>query len=295
MKNTRIVNPRKIVQYLLENIQFSIVTRLLDFCKKRIVEVGLTTPSLAGGYTLSGPSVETRKNIGRLKTLIYKYLVKRIPYLALTQGEFLQIVNRDQVQIVLQSPVLTSDFSNIDWELISSSKTISNYSLYMSDSRIKKLAAQELSEHKWAKRYARYLNYIFRKYCVPLSVDHNCSIIFNESLAAEAVNKPSSFLIPFYILTTFNFSFVRWRAINNDIHERIRNEHNQNDSYFADINNWVAEFLIGSRVEDNSESYRFSIEKIFLHLDTIVKSLANISRKAYYETSAYSFRNQDDS
>jgi hypothetical protein len=300
MKNGRIVSSKKIAEHLIGMMERNIYERLLAYCKRRVVEVGLTTLALVGDQDLVSNMPLARKNLARLKTLVYKYLVKRIPYLALAQAELLQMSNRDSVDIVIQSSEMTSDFKHVDWEAVTGTTgargRYSNFWLRGTDQRHRDLAMRSHPSFKWVERYCNYINYLCRKHRAPFGLSPSFEIHFDERMSEELYHKTSKekaeAIIPFTVRVKIKVSFVTWVSNNAETLERIRKGEVENDAFFTG-NDWMAYNLIGQRHVGRDPG--FSAQKIFLHLDKVVNVLSHLTRKAYYETSAYSFRSNPDS
>jgi hypothetical protein len=264
------------------------------------VEVGLTTPGLVDEYDLTSNLNVARKNVGRLKTLIHKYLIKRIPYLALTQGEFFQIASRDNFLIKIQTPTFTDRFDYIDWEILTGAKGkgFSYYDLYSGSASYRVMVAKEHPSMRWVPRYVRYMNYLARKYSVPIFLAEKFDIVFDHKIGSELYDKStkirSTTVIPYSITVDITMAFCTWAPSNVTTYESVMSGQVQDDSYFANPANWVTSSILGLNSNRHS-TYRCSIEKLFLHLDKVVRAIGNISRKAFYETSAYSFRSSGDS
>lgn len=298
MNSTRSFSPRRLAAHILEVLKQTLLSRLLSYCKKRVVEVGLTSGALAGEYPIGTNVNESRKTVGRLKVLMYKYLVKRIPYLALAQTDFLQIANRQSLQVIIESPQMTSDFKYVDWPIIYGRNSMSNYELaYNGSGSIKGLAVKSHPKNKWASRYVRYLNYLCRKYSIPVFVHQISELKFDAQVMAEVSNMNSAnrakAMIPFSMVTSIQFELAAWYSTNESLHAQIRSGEIVNDGFYSDVNNWSYRGIIGGYVnpsDASSPSLRFSVEKLFLHLDKALVTLSTLTRKTYYETSAYSFR-----
>lgn len=303
MKTGRIVSSKKLADYVLSVIEQNIYNRLLDYCKRRVVEVGLTTLALVGDQDLISNLPLARKNLARLKTLVYKYLVKRIPYLALATNELLQMGGRESVEICLQTSQMTSDFKYVDWEVVTGTTNMkkghfSNYWLISSSSSYLELAAKKYPTLRWVERYCRYINYLCRKYCAPFSLHPGFSIEFDNKAMNDLYNKTSAqqmkALVPFTIRVRIKVMFSSWAPENRALVDQVRSGEVDNDSVFTG-NNWHASNIIGVKPRNLGAQYMFSAQKIYTHLDKAISVLSHLTRKVYYETSAYSFRSNPDS
>jgi hypothetical protein len=303
MKSDRIVSSKRISDYIINVIEANIYKRLLDYCKRRLVEVGLTTLALVGEPDMVSNVPLARKNLARIKTLILKYLVKRIPYLALAPGEFLRMSSRDSVEIYIQTPEMTSDFKYIDWETVVGTTGVRkggfhNYWLKGANDAYKDIALRSHPSLKWIGRYCKYMNYLSRKHGAPFSFHPTFNLHFDEKTSEEmyydSEMSRKNKLIPFVAKVTIKISFVAWMSHHPEQLEPILSGEVDNDAFFT-TEDWHAQNIIGYKHNENAKTHRYSAQKIFLHLDKALKSLSTISRKVYYETSAYSFRSNSDS
>jgi hypothetical protein len=195
---------------------------------------------------------------------------------------------------------MTSDFDFIDWDLINGKIKPSNYDLTGIAERVLRLCAKEHPINKPIIRYVRYLNYIFRKYCIPVCATANFQIKFNEDVVYKLHNKKASekkvAVIPFKIHATINFQFVKWGSHDESRHTDIRNGIMQESNFYSNASDWnIHAYGYSTSNAQGSNLYRYSIEKFFMHIDKAITIATTLSRKVNYEVTAYHFRSSEDS
>jgi len=96
--------------------------------------------------------------------------------------------------------------------------------------------------------------------------------------------------IRYHISCSIKFELVKWLCINNRLYEdTMEGTVLDNDQLFSSQSYWDTNRFVGSSSRDNS-SYRYNREKIFLHMDKVLKVLTTLTRKTKYGSSAFSFR-----
>ncbi len=276
---------------IFTDLKTSIKSKLLSYCTNRVIELGLSPKTFQYDFQIGYDRAASRKTIGRLKSLMYKYIMKLMPYVSFCESEFLQITESEKFSVVLNSPYTSSTFDHIDWTQYGYNNTPSNYTIASSNGVSNHCAAMDPNT-KWLPRYTRYLNYLFRKYSIPLYATHELSLAFDpversDAAALSSVARDKT-LIKYMIVSRITFSVVQWSSHNEATHTDIRDGKVEEGSFYSDPEAWDAIGLIGAN--SSPTCYRYNPVKLFLHLDKGLKILTTLTRKAYYESSAYSFR-----
>jgi hypothetical protein len=279
---------------LLNDVSVSIRERLAKFCTDRAIQLGLSTKAFPQTFVLGSHNiVESRKTVGKLKTLLLRYILKLIPYVTFSLSEFIQVKDRQDLYVHLG---VSESFNR---ELINKIRWHDKYSLsppspyhLCSNLTYQGIYFSYLDDYKLLNRYVRYLNYLFRKYQVPLRANLENAIVYDvdqyDSARQQGSATRSSIDINHTVMTGIKFSFVRWKTAHTTDYENAIST-GRNDELFARIPSWTSPSLFSSRGPEENVFYRYSVEKIFLHMDKGLKMLTTLTRKVKYGSAAFSF------
>jgi hypothetical protein len=217
-----------------------------------------------------------------------------MPYVTFALQEFLQVQDRESLVANLYTTETTDVIDrNIDWGTYE--VDVRGKSLYQifSSSSYRRIYSQNRGDLVWLKRYCKYLNYLCRKHHVPLQLSVHTELLFDRDLLKTIPSdQRSSAKIPHSISVGVNFKFVKWTctpALINRYLEAVKVK-DSDDNLFAHAPFWATTPMINSSYDYETDFYRYSPEKLFLHMDKGVKILTTLTRKIRYGSSAFSFR-----
>jgi hypothetical protein len=300
MEKMRTSSAIVIIHSFYQSMKNAAQRKLVGYCNKRMIDLGLVPRTLKHEFYLGMDINTSRKTIGKLKSIFNKHLIKLIPYLSFLKVEFLQVENRDNFKITLDSPYISYDFREFDWASagVDYRRKYTSYETANNSSLCNAVLAT-MKRLKWVLRYERYLNYICRKHYIPIRVKAERSLRFHSgdshaaySLLEEAQRKAE---IRHCYVISFSFFFVAWKASDEEYHNTIRENPSPETDEFYSTGRWTHITIMGNRGHNLRESYRYSPVKLFMHLDKIIKVFTTLSRKAYYESPAYEFKSKSDS
>jgi hypothetical protein len=292
-------NVLSIARVMMEELYANIRRKLIGYCRDRVIELGLSPRTSSQTYVIGSSLSESRKTVGKIKTLLIKHLIKLIPIVEHTQLEFFTVHDRQELSINLSDNEWRTEIEEAtDPRIISyfATEPISVYGICGS-SEIKRAYVRDLKEFKPLQRYVRYLNYMFRKYHVPLKTSVVLDMIPNESdwdtTSASISLERSKLPLRFKIISGIKFKFVVWSAPGSiETYQEAVETPGSNDAFFANDINWNNYDMIGSLDNSAGEFYRYSVEKLFLHMDKGIKILETLTRKAHYGSTAFSVGNR---
>lgn len=289
------------LQHVLENMKTSIAEKFMNFYNAKIVESGLAAKTFNFPFNIgSTGSSAHRRSISKLKVLLAKQLNKINPQIAFAVDEFLNTGSADDIRISisnsgpLEDPPPVKNLNKYLAELKVKFPSISERLLKAPTFRCFQelpsgmdLYLENTPEFKFGIRYARYLNYLFRKYGVPLVVKFDVEL--------NAVARESSNSRKYKMASFFTFSFISWYcASEEDIERFVKIQGgSEDDALFSTPSSWITRPLDArQRHTDDSRSIfeKYHLSKVFLHIDKATKILTSLSRKIDYDYSAFDFR-----
>lgn len=287
-----------IVSILIRDLCDQAKVKLRAFCTAKVIESGLATKTFPHEFNFDSTSV-FRKSVTKLKTLFYRNILKSLPYVNFTSKEFIYVMDKDYIGVNVYS---TDSMTVLSPEMLRkySEKFHSDGCIYTVVSGITYREWYE-TEHlpKWAIRYCRYLNYIFRKNHLPVKISPEMLLKYDESDYTIARNSPSGAVrrgapISHHLELKFRIQMAYWyhdSVANRQTYASAVESGNPPDQIFTESARWVAALWPHSRKD--LQYYRFSPEKIFFHLDKVMKIFGTLTRKAKYGSSAFTFRTAD--
>ncbi len=287
------VNIVKCLELLLGDISRNIKEKFTKFYTKRIFDTDLApSKTFSYGFDLGTPSSSVHKrSLEKLKTLFIKYISKVNPAISMAANEYMPIDR--------SSGSITLNLFKLRWgetfpphcdktmrSLINSgsnSNFVPDLPTLNTSSAMKDAYFRSLLEVKPLIRYVRYLNYLARKYNIPvkLSVD---KVSVQES---NLITSPSTHTV--YLL----MEFTSWYLRNTASYERylaVQNSGNPDDDLFSRSSLWAFSNLGGNG--QGGTDYKYHVANFFLHLDKVLNVLNSLSRKVEYGYSAFTFRTQ---
>lgn len=279
---------------MLRNIGLSISSKFTKFYSKRIFDVDLApSKTFAYDFTLGNNSSSIhRKSLEKLRGLFTKYLSKVNPAIQLTVQDFIQMgqnnssftVNLFNVYYGLTLPefnlkkmseLMISAGHSVPADYVPSVKGLHQ------DPTEENCFFNSIPEILKIQRYVRYLNYLNRKYDIPLQLEIDRTFTWeNDSMDSSGKCK-----------VTVNAHFMGWFCRSNEALERykaIKETGVEDDTLFSNFRNWTCSGL--NNDGNGGADYGYHVAKIFLHLDKVLNVLGTLSRKVEYGYSAFTFR-----
>lgn len=289
MESVKRVSAFVVVSRMFDNIRNSAATRLRQYCVDRVIALGLATMSSKNTELyLGNAGTASRKTIGKLRTMLQKYLLKNMPYLDSIEGGFLQLHDREYFKIMLYS---IPEVRTIPL-LLNRTRQTSNYEVN-SSSALRRAALDKIGDHKWSERYCRYMNYLCRKYRVPLKLSPSTTLDFEPTDVGAAGMLPTeaerhSYPIRSKLSTRILITVGAW--YNDNLYSGFEVPPNISDADLANPRGWEFSQIIGMGENRFSMLADFNPYQIFLHLENCIRVLQTLTRKVSYGYSAYSFR-----
>lgn len=283
---------------LIRNKAHEIYTAINEYCNKKLVDLGVLSKNsnLQLEYGHYKDSNFPSRVMHKLKVAIHRYFLKSTPYLHFSNSEFLDI--RDDGSNSFTFSIISEDedvdTSKADWRSVTDYSNLSHYEVYSNQNNIR-LVIDSLRTGENYVRYGRYLNYIFRKYKIPMmcKVDVNLipeaskfkelQLVTNSRLRNAAKLKAST-------QVKFMFQLVFW--LKRDTLRNVADE-SLTDANYANTSCWAPNSFTATRVGTGiiRPSQYSPKSNIFKHFDKALKIVQTLTRKVYYDYSAYSFRN----
>jgi hypothetical protein len=236
--------------------------------------------------------------MSKLSAIIAKQLLKLNPVANFVMGSFVDGKPSDQFKVnigdtgwVKEYPSWRRDkFEKMKAKLpeLYGASEISHISLVHGSSFIE-LWARLSDKFGWAYRYCSYLNYMFRKYSIPVSS------YVGFTVDADSTTDEAGALVHLYKLkASIHFATLQWRCRDSEAASRYREvlKGAEDDALFSDGSLWTTVNLPNS-IRPNSSNFiyrKFHISKVFMHLDKSLKISETLLRKADYGVGAYTLR-----
>lgn len=296
---TRSVSSSQTANHLVSRLEKDVYKKLATFCKNQVLKSGLTTKTDSSDYDVSEKTgtVNRRRVFAKLRLLFKKFLTKSMPYLQFANSEFLEVNDQNSFMVKFNTPKGIRDFTGMSSDIDAVSSAIS--------------LGNTLKETKVYARYARYLNYLFRKYEIPFHLVVEPYVIFDgteveEVMAITDIAEQKSKKISNHINYVFQFIPTIWTvrgtnniSIYNDLVQRYKEtldlKGNPNianfyetalNKFYSDPTNWTR----NSYFTNNMRSTYYRMERVFFHLEKCIRIFRTLTRKINYGYKPYIFR-----
>lgn len=272
--------------------------KLLKYSTARVIELGLATKLYKSTFPIGADYGESIRSMGRLRTLLFKHLQKNIPYINMANREYFTLYDRDKFSVQISSAFRKGGFEKKEdfpsFVVSPDFKLPSNYEVYRSNSyKTDYLLNTKLG--KSLNRYTRYLNYIFRKYRIPLHVQVISQLEWDEAeialLAVKGSKVLDTALLKNRTVHNLIYTISAWKPNSSLAFEEAQKDAAQRDRFFALASAWQPYAIIGNDPATAHGTVDYSPAKLFLHLDKAGKLLSTLTRKTSYDSTAYSFGN----
>ena len=292
MKNVIVPSPARSLDYVLGKLRVALTTKLNIYCNNKLINLGVytkTTVLTLVNESNSYGNIQIKLGMSKLRTYLTKFLLKNTPHLSFaTESFFKKGTGSDPfVTLTVVSPTFNRPPSFLK---------LTDYDVMISGVHRERVAL-EYFQKSGVSRYIRYLNYMFRKYRVPLQATSN-SVLADTSketgnmhtrlqgVTREEQNLIRKEKIPVTVLTYVDISKYQWIPH----HTNVESMEEMSDSTFANPARWVETvFEEGTtRIDINNSKYPYA--NIFKYFKYGIQIVTTLSRKTYYGPEAYSFR-----
>lgn len=271
----------------LTNIKTSIQKKFYDFYSKRIIDLEIApTKTFAFEFAIDHPSASTQKrSISKLRILLDKYLSKVAPVTSLIDKPFIQLETNSSV-ITLNIleikcgevlPKVNNKILEIQSKKYLGGNSDLNLKMLKTSSTATRVFLRAHPDYIPLSRYVNYLNYLVRKYNIPLHIALKDQIHFTDVEDTGLLR----------INLSIEVKFAAWACINNEYRNRYIQVQSgsEDDALFSLESAWGIHYI-----SDTEEPYKYHLANFFMHLDKCLKVLHTLSRKVDYGYSAFSFR-----
>lgn len=274
---------------MVHKVKASISAKFQDFYLKRVYETDLApTKTFKFEFMLGSNSTSThRRSLAKLKGLLIRSLLKNNPVLALAANEYLPLENTpNEIRLNMLDLEVGTTMPEVNEKIFKKKlrenriddRAYSSVTLHsvLNAERLARSVIQSSVQYLELDRYLKYLQYLARKYSVP--------VYFKLQYNLRDFS-PGATSVKYHVWASVHF--VGW--VPSD--QRAENRHaaiqtgTSDDALFRETMSWTTTDIgylpVGSK---------FHIAKFFLHLDKAVKVANTLSRKIDYGYNAFSFR-----
>ncbi len=284
---------------LYNRIKAQVTGRISAFCNRKVIEQGLAAKTFEFDFSFFGGDTQEvtarRKSIGKLKQLLMKHVNKVIPTSIFATAPILDTFNRDDLIFTSKSLPIQVDLRNISHDAWPRELRPNRVEVFLNAKDLVALPTGLLNlskavirkhidpRYKWAERYCAKLNANFRKHNISVVAEVQDHMAYNPTV--DTANP--HILTVDTLCVSIVFRLRKWVPASAERWVQVTTNQTEAGDYFYNQSNWLA-YPVGSNTL-GQESLS-TPEALFFHLDKITKVLITLSRKAHYETGAYTFK-----